>query len=302
MMKRSQTPEMGFRYLRPEGTRTRGREGWGRAAAVALGLLLLIAPSLPPGAEPLDAEQLARLEELTGLSADELVRRAEDALRGDTAQMRATMHITTPRWERSVEFRSFDDRIGDRAFIRILAPKKEKGTGFLREGNTLWTYLPRVERTTRIPPSMMMQSWMGSDFTNDDLARESSITEDYTPQLLEPREVEGVRLLGAVLIPKEDAPVVWSKIDVWVVAESFAPYEQTYYDEPDPGEFEIIRVLSFSDVREVQGRPVPHQYRMVPVDKPGNTTELTVHEVIYDEKMSDSLFTKKHLKRAEAVR
>jgi hypothetical protein len=283
---------------------------------VAICLLALIAPILSLRAEPvdvqeqskpealaaLDAQDLAKLEELTGLNADELVRRAEDALRGDTAQMRATMHITTPRWERSVEFRSFDDRIGDRAFIRILAPKKEKGTGFLRQSNTLWTYLPRVERTTRIPPSMMMQAWMGSDFTNDDLARESSITEDYTPQLLEPREVEGVRLLGAVLIPHEDAAVVWAKIDVWVVAENFAPFEQTYYDEPEPGEFEVVRVLSFSDVREVQGRPVPHYYRMLPVDKPGNITALTVHEVVYDEEMPDSIFTKKNLKRAEAVR
>jgi len=272
----------------------------------AICLVMLIVPGLQPSAEPLDAQEPSKPEALTALDADELAKLEElTGLSADKASgfdVRATMHITTSRWERSVEFRSFDDRIGDRAFIRILAPKKEKGTGFLRQSNTLWTYLPRVERTTRIPPSMMMQAWMGSDFTNDDLARESSITEDYTPQLLGEREVEGVRLLGAVLIPHEDAAVVWAKIDVWVVAENFAPFEQTYYDEPEPGEFEVVRVLSFSDVREVQGRPVPHHYRMLPVDKPGNITALTIHEVVYDEEMPDSVFTKKNLKRAEAVR
>ena len=237
-----------------------------------------------------------------GLDADEIVRRAEDALRGDTAHMKMTMKITTPRWKRELSMRSWDDRHNDRSFIRILAPQKDRGTGFLHIGNTMWTYLPRVERTTRIPPSMMLQPWMGSDFTNDDLARDSSLIDDYTPRYLGQREIEGQLAYGVELIPKEDAPVVWSKIEAWVVAENFAPLLYEYYDEPDPGVFEAIRRMHFSDVRDVKGRPLPHYWLMKPLDKPGHTTEITLEEAVLDEPLAEEIFTHANLKRAEAVR
>ncbi len=236
------------------------------------------------------------------LSADEIVRRAEDALRGETAQMKATMTITTPRWKRELSFRSWDDRKKDRSFTRLLSPKKDRGTGFLRLGNTLWTYLPRVERTTRIPPSMMLQSWMGSDFTNDDLARESSLVEDYTARVIGEREIEGRRAFGVELIPHPDAPVVWSKIEAWVVAETFAPLLYEYYDEPDPERFEMVRRMRFSDVRQVQGRPMPHLWVMEPLDKPGHETRVRLDEMLLDEPLDDDIFTQSNLKRAEAVR
>ncbi|HTO06540.1 MAG TPA: outer membrane lipoprotein-sorting protein, partial [Myxococcota bacterium] len=117
-----------------------------------LALLLLVAPA-------------ARAQD-----AAEIVRRAEDALRGNTAEMKLRMTITTPRWTRELVVRSWDDRAHDRSFTRVLEPPKDKGTAFLREKDAFWTWLPRVERAMRIPPSMMLQSWMGSDFTNDDLA------------------------------------------------------------------------------------------------------------------------------------
>ena len=239
---------------------------------------------------------------LGGLDARQLVERAEDALRGETSEMKATMNITTPRWKRELSFRSWDDRLGDRSFTRILSPKKDRGTGFLRVRNTLWTYLPRVERTTRIPPSMMMQPWMGSDFTNDDVARESSLVDDYTAKLIGEREIDGTLAWGVELIPYEDAPVVWSKIEAWVVAEVFAPYLYLYFDEPDPGRFELVRRMHFSDVRQVNGRPVPHQWRIEPLDKPGHSTAIRLDEIKLDDPLDPDLFTQEHLKRAEAVR
>ena len=258
---------------------------------LSIALLPLLAAS------PAWAEEDAR-----PLDAAEIVRRAEDSLRGSTAQMKAKMNITTPRWKRELQYRSWDDRGQDRSFTRILAPKKDRGTGFLRLGNTLWTYLPRVERTTRIPPSMMLQPWMGSDFTNDDLARESSLVDDYVPTLLDGREFEGEPAWGVQLVPREQAPVVWSKLELWLQRESYAPLVFLYYDEPDPGRFELIRKLQFSDIRQVAGRPVPHYWKMEPLDKPGHSTTVTLEQIVLDAALDDALFTQEHLKRAEAVR
>ena len=234
--------------------------------------------------------------------AGELIARVERALRGDTLRMRAEMRVVTPRWTRLVEFRSWDDRAGDRSFIRILAPRKDRGTGFLRVGGTFWTWLPRVERTLRIPPSMMLQSWMGSDFTNDDLARESSLVDDYDARSLGAREIDGVAAWGVELRPRPEAPVVWARVDAWIARESLAPLRFLYYDEPDPGSFEPLRELHFADVRQVQGRPFPHVWLMLPRDKPGHSTELRVLESVFDEPFGDALFTRERLRRATGAR
>ena len=236
------------------------------------------------------------------LDAAAIIRMAENAIRGQTAEMKATMDITTPRWKRTLRFRSWDDSRNDRSFTRILYPQKDKGTGFLRDRTTLWMYLPRVERTTRIPPSMMLQSWMGSDFTNDDVARDSSLVDDYTARVLGRRDIDGTPALGVQLVPHEDAPVVWAKIEAWITATEHAPLLYLYYDEDKPGEFELIRRMKFSDVRPVDGRNVPHFWSMEPMDKPGHSTVITLEEIQFDRKLEDSIFTQSNLKRSEAAR
>ena len=263
----------------------------GRIGARLSRVLLLLTPLFvlsAGGEEPFDAA--------------ELVRRAEDALRGDTAEMRAAMVITTPRWTREIKFHSWDDRLGDRSFIRILEPSKDRGIGFLRLEETFWTYLPRVERTMRIPPSMMLQPWMGSDFTNDDLARESSMIDDYIPKAIGEKLIDGVPALGVDLIPREEAPVVWARVEMWLEKERLAPLLYLYYDEPEPGHYELLRKMTLSDIREVQGRPMPHFWEIIPTDKPGQSTRMTIEFVELDQKFEDEIFTQSNLRRAERAR
>jgi outer membrane lipoprotein-sorting protein len=184
----------------------------------------------------------------------------------------------------------------------VLEPPKDKGTGFLRDQDAFWTWLPKVERAMRIPPSMMLQPWMGSDFTNDDLARESSLSEDYDPKALGEKEIDGVRAVGIELVPKPEAPVVWARMELWIEKDRLAPLLFVYYAEPEPGKFGAIRELRFSDVRMVSGRPLPHVWLMLPNDKPGHSTRVVLEEAAFDVTLDDALFTQKNLRQSEAAR
>ena len=239
----------------------------------------------------------------SGLTAREIARRAEDVLRGESAYLEAEMTIVSPRLPapRVVRFRSWDDRGGDRSFIRILEPAKDRGTGFLKLHPNLWTYIPRVERTMRIPPSMMLQSWMGSDFTNDDLVRESSQLDDYEHTLLRVEEsfrgLDG-RPRRAYVVeyrPHEDTPVVWGKIVAWIDAEHFSPLRQEFHDE----EGVLLRRMDFGDIDEEDDRHVPHLWVMTPLDKEGHQTRIRIHEIDFDETLDDGIFTTRNLKRRD---
>lgn len=234
----------------------------------------------------------------------EIVHRAEDALRGKTAETKLHMTITTPRWTRELVVRSWDDRPNDRSFVRVLDPPKDKGTAFLRDKDAFWTWLPRVERAMRVPPSMMLQPWMGSDFSNDDFAHESSLEDDYTPTLLGGRELDGTPAWQIELRPKPEAPVVWAKLELWIARENYAPLLYVYYDEPEPGRFEALRRMKFSDVRIEQGRAVPHVWEMTPLDKDkeGRSTRVVLEEIFFDKTLDPELFTQKNLRQSEAVR
>ncbi len=233
------------------------------------------------------------------IDVEDVVARAEAAMRGDRTYCNCEMTVSSPRLAspRTVAFESWSDEPGKRSFIRIHEPTKDSGTGFLKLHPNLWMYVPRVERTIRVPPSMMLQSWMGSDFTNDDLVRESSEVEHYDHVLLgvDPgSEASGGRRSYVVEYrPHEDAPVVWGRIVAWIDAELGTPLLQEFYDE----EGAKIRVMRFSEVREVDGRNVPHRWTLTPLEKPGHQTVVAVGEIRYDLDIDESVFTTRNLKR-----
>jgi outer membrane lipoprotein-sorting protein len=236
-----------------------------------------------------------------GQSAREIALRAEDVLRSERTYLEAKMTVESSRLSRPrvVRFRSLDDRPGKRSFIRILAPAKDEGTGFLKLHPNLWMYLPRVERTMRIPPSMMLQPWMGSDFTNDDLVNESSEIDDYDHRLLgvdpKPDGIVDLRAYVVEYTPHEDTPIVWGKIIAWIETEYGTPLRQEFYDE----EGVLLRVMHFGDIREVQGRRFPYLWTVRPLDKEGHETRIEVEQIRFEADFDDSVFTTRHLKARE---
>ena len=247
---------------------------------IARALILVLALAIaPPGAaqEP---------------PAREILDRVESLLWGKTVEGEYEMTITTARWQRTLIMRAWMER-PKRSFIRILAPAKEKGIGSLRLGAEMWNYLPNVERTIKIPPSMMLQPWMGSDFTNDDLVKSSSIVDDYTQRILREETVAGRPAWVLELIPRPDAAVVWGKIIYWVLKGDFIPLKEEFYDERGA----LVRVMSFSDVRPMGGRTIPTRWEIRPSDKPGNSTTIVIRSAIYDRGIDPDTFTQRNLQK-----
>lgn len=246
---------------------------------IGVSLLALLAWSVLP----------ALAQEMT---ADEIVRKAEDIMRGSSNVGVMSMHIVNPNWERTLDMKYWE-KGKDRSLVKITAPAKEAGTVSLKVDNNMWNYLPSVEKVIKIPPSMMMQSWMGSDFTNDDLVRESSIVDDYDPALLGTKELEQGEAYILELTAKPEAPVVWGKINVYIRVEDFAPLRYEYYDE----EGEMIRVMYMSDIKKIDGRSYPTVWTMEPVKEEGKKTIVTMHEINFDVPIDDSIFNLSDLKR-----
>ena len=200
---------------------------------------------------------------------------------------------------REVRFRSLDDRPGGRSFIRILSPAKDEGTSFLKLQPNLWMYVPREERIERIPPPMLREPWMDSDFANDDLVNQSSKIDDYDHELLgvdpKPDGIVDLRAYVVEYVPRKDTPVVWDKIIAWIETEHGTPLRQEFYGAGG----ELLRVLRFGDIREVQGRHFPHVWTVRPVGKKRHETRIEVERVRFDADFDDSVFTTRHLKATE---
>lgn len=225
-----------------------------------------------------------------GADTNTIIKRVEDNLNGKTAFMKFTMKVKTKRSERTMKMDSYS--IGkEKSFIKITYPKKNKGITFLKIDNSMWQYVPRIEKTIKIPASMMLQNWMGSDFTNDDLVKESSISDDYEQRMVGENETE----YEIELLPHEDAPVVWGRVIMGVSKKHFLPTAVKYFDEDDV----LVRILSYQDVKKFGKRSYPTHWVMDPKteDKAGHQTTVNINEAVFDEEISGAYFTKRALKR-----
>lgn len=228
------------------------------------------------------------------LIAQEIVRRSDDLMRGDTNQGTYLMMITTPSWKRELKVYCYSQG-RDKMFLRILSPAKEAGVGTLRINNEMWNYLPTVEKTIKIPPSMMMQPWMGSDFTNDDLVKESSLVNDYTHEILSVETIDERRVYKIELIPRPEAAVVWGKILRWVRKDDFVPLREEYYNERG----KLMKILEFSDIGQVSNRIIPKTWTMTSQIKENHQTTIKLLDVEYDVPIADSIFTLSNLTKIQ---
>ncbi|MEK7354961.1 MAG: outer membrane lipoprotein-sorting protein [Bdellovibrionota bacterium] len=226
--------------------------------------------------------------------ATALVEKVEANLDGKTFQGRMTMTVDRGGSQRKLTLRAWR-RGRDQALVRILAPEKERGVGNLRLKLELWQYLPNVNRVIRIPPSMMLQSWMGSDFNNDDLVRASSLSKDYTHKIVGREKLDGTKAIKLELRAKPDAPVVWDRVVMWVRDPDAAPMKQEFYDERGT----LVKVMTGSNIRAFAGHAIPTIVKMTNAKKTGQSTtiEYDAKTIAFDRALSEDLFTQINLRK-----
>ena len=227
-----------------------------------------------------------------GQDAKEIVQKANDLIRANSSYSEISMEIIKPDWSRKmrVKFWSLEP---DYAIILLTEPAKDKGTVTLKRKNEVWNWIPSVHRVIKIPPSMMMQSWMGSDFTNDDLVRQSSIVEDYTHKIIGEDTLDGYLCYKIEMIPKPEAGVVWGKIITWITKEGYLQLRADHYDEY----LELIKSMIGNQVQKMGGRIIPTHWEMIPHDEPGQKTVMDYIHIEFNIEIEESFFSQQNMKR-----
>lgn len=228
-----------------------------------------------------------------GQDAKEIVRKADQKWNGEkSSQGTMTMTIVRPTWERTIQFKIWT--LGrDYSMTLITSPAKEKGQAFLKRETEMWNWMPSISRMIKLPPSMMADGWMGSDYTNDDILKESSMVVDFTHKIVGSETIDGWDCWKIEMLPKEDAAVVWGKIIKWISKDGYLMMKSEYYDEDEY----LVKTEYGSDVKTMDGRKIPSKIEIVPADKDNQKTVVIIDDIKFNVPIQDSFFSQQNMKR-----
>jgi outer membrane lipoprotein-sorting protein len=227
-----------------------------------------------------------------GLTAAEIIKKADEKFNGEKSSMMVmSMTIIRPTWQRTVEFKNWT--MGrDYALTLVTAPAKDVGQTFLKRGNEMWNWNPSISRLIKLPPSMMSQGWMGSDYTNDDIMKESSVVNDYTHEITGEENVEGRECYRIKMVAKENAAVVWGHQVRWVDKKEFLVLKAEYYDEDGV----LVRTETGSDIKVMDGRTIQTKIVLTPVDEPGKSTVIIIKDIKFNIPIKENFFSQQNMK------
>ena len=223
--------------------------------------------------------------------AKEIVKKAYDLMQGQTNNSEMTMTIVRPTWKRAIGFKSWA-KGNDFSLAYITEPAKEKGQSFLKRKNEIWNWSPGIQKMIKLPPSMMTQGWMGSDYSNDDLLKESSIVNDYEHSVIGTEKIEGLDCYKVKLTPKPDAAVVWGYIVKWISKDEFFQIRSEYFDEDGI----LIKTETASAIKQMGDRRIPTHIEIIPADKPGNKTIVDLNKALFNVTIEDGFFSQQKMK------
>lgn len=226
-------------------------------------------------------------------TALEIIKKSDEKARGLTSQGEMKMTIIRPTWTREMTMKTWS-KGDDYSLILVTAPARDKGTAFLKRKKEMWNWQPTIDRVIKMPPSMMSQSWMGSDFTNDDLVKQSSIVVDYKHSLLGKETVEDYECYKIELIPLEEAAVVWGKIVIWISTQEYMQLKTEFYDEDDY----LINTILGKEVKKMGGKLLPSKMEIIPADEEDNKTIIEQLSLNFDAPIKDNFFSIQSMKRA----
>lgn len=226
------------------------------------------------------------------LSATEIVRKADEKFNGEKSSISAmSMTIIRPSWQRSVDFKIWS--LGrDYALTLITSPAKDAGQTFLKRGTEMWSWNPSISRLIKLPPSMMSQGWMGSDYTNDDILRESSAVNDYTHEIEGEEIIDNHTCYKIKMNAKPEAAVVWGSQIRWIDKKDFLMLKAELYDE----EGVLVRTETGSDIKSMDDRIIPSRMELIPAEEPGNKTIVVIKEIRFNVPLKEDFFSQQNMK------
>ncbi len=229
----------------------------------------------------------------TAPNGKEIVQKAYEQVLGKSSISDMSMTIVRPEWTRTIDMQNWS--LGtDYYMTYITSPARDKGQVFMKRETEMWNWMPAISRMIKIPPSMMMQSWMGSDFTNNDLMKQNSLVKDYTHKVLGDEEVDGNKCWKIQLDPLPEAAVVWGQVIMWITKEDYISLKTEYKDESK----ETVKLEQCSDIKMMGGRKIATHLEMIPVQKKGHKTTMTINMQKFDVKdINVEFFSQQRMKR-----
>ena len=229
-----------------------------------------------------------------GQTAKEIVTKAENNIRGTSSIVEMTIQTVRPSWTRTMGVKAWSK--GEQYSIMVVtAPAKDAGTIFLKRIKEIWNWVPSIERVVKLPPSMMAQSWMGTDFTNDDLVKASSRIDDYTHKITGDSIIAGRTCWKIEMKPLPEAAVVWSKLNMWIDQKDYLELRLEFYDEDN----KLVNILQCSDIKSMGGRMIPTKMEMIPTEKKGQKTIITYISAAFNQSIADEFFTTQNMKKVK---
>ena len=227
------------------------------------------------------------------LSATDIVRKADEKFNGEKSSYSLmSMTIIRPEWQRTIEFKNWT--LGrDYALTLITAPAKEAGQSFLKRGSEMWSWNPSISRLIKLPPSMMSQGWMGSDYTNDDILRESSVVIDYIHEIVGEENIDGRICYKIKMTAREDASIIWGKQIRWIDKKDFLVLKAELFDEDGY----LVRTETGSDIKIMDGRTITSKIELIPEEEPENKTLLEIREIKFNIPVEENYFSQQNMKQ-----
>ncbi|MFO7735820.1 MAG: outer membrane lipoprotein-sorting protein [bacterium] len=219
----------------------------------------------------------------------DILDKVDKIYRAETSHAEMEMKITTPNWKRTMKLEVWSEGM-EKTFISVLSPAKDKGVSTLRVDNDMWNYFPKVGRVMKVPPSMMMGSWMGSDFTNDDLVKQTTFREDYNAKIIQSKDKDTIVI---EMTPKESAASVWGKIVATIRKRDYMPLKQEYFSEKG----KKMRIMKFSEFKKMGGKVIPAVMEIIPLNKKGHSTKITYIKADFDIKLDSNIFSLRNLRK-----
>ncbi len=222
----------------------------------------------------------------------EIIKTADSKLKGNSSYAEMSITIVRPKWKKKMNLKSWSKGT-DYSVTLVTSPAKEKGSVFLKRKKEAWNYLPTIERTVKLPPSMMTQNWMGTDFTNDDLIKQSSMVIDYTHEIIGTEIIENLNCWKLELIPIENASVVWGKLIVWIDKKDYMQLKTEFYDE----DLEIVNRMVGSEINEYNGKKLPSKLEFYPLEDDGNKTVIKYNVWNFGVSIPENYFSTQYVSR-----